>query len=214
MFSGCTKSYQVQGGVILPTLDDFLGKSTSLDTTDGTDEHFISNRLLDRLGKRSLVPRTSSNLLHLVNTTAGNIKDINSSLRQKVRKLDALVKSPVLSLVLRIVIQPVGGADTSEQRHIIRHHGHGGLDDLEGKSNSILEASTVFIAVSKMEVDDIKAGLDSSTYSGNKVLLKLLNFFNGDGPGNRITWSKWLVARANNIIRPPVSSVFSCKSSI
>jgi hypothetical protein len=80
-----------------------------------------------------------------VNAAAGDIKDINSLRRQKVRKQDALVKSPVLSLVLRVIIKPVGGTNASEQVHTIRHHGPGGLDNHKGKSDSILETSTVFV---------------------------------------------------------------------
>jgi hypothetical protein len=65
-----------------------------------------------------------------------------------------------------------------------------------------------------MEVDDIKAGFDSSTDSRDKVLLKLLNLVNSDDTGNRIAWSKRLVTRAHNIIRPSASRLLSCKSSI
>ena len=109
-----------------------------------TDSQLISSHLLHFLGERSLVAWSDVWMLLLMVTARGNVKNIDSLLRQDLSNLDSVLALPRLLDPFRL-LEPVRCADADEKGHVFGKLGTSEFDNLNQEPSSILEASSVLV---------------------------------------------------------------------
>lgn len=210
---------QIQWRIIfaVSSRDGLLGKLAGLDTSNSTDKHLVAHGGLDLLCKMGLVSGSSNHLLVCVVSAAGDVEDIDTAVGEDLGQLDALVDGPAVSAPLRVGVEPVGGADADEQRHVLGDGFARGIDELDGEAGAVLEATAVLIgalvdggreeardeiAVGEMQFNDVEAGTHGAGHAGEEVLLELVDLGDGHGPRCGIVLAEGRVAGADDVGGP------------
>jgi hypothetical protein len=109
-------------------VEELLGELSALDGSNARDNTVGSLKGgLDGLGERSLVTRSSDDLLGGVDSSGRNVDEVDTTSGKEGSELDGLLKSPG-----RLVLNPVKSGDTQEEGHVLGDGSTDSLNNLEG----------------------------------------------------------------------------------
>lgn len=176
-------------------VEELLGELSALDGSNARDNTVGSLKGgLDGLGERSLVSRSSDDLLGGVESSGRNVDEVDTASGKEGSELDGLLNSPG-----RLVLNPVKGGDTEEEGHVFGDGSTDGLNNLEGEAGAVLERSSVLVgtlvgegreerveevSVSVVDLDDVVSGVNSALGGGSEGINGGLDLLLGHGLRN------------------------------